>query len=961
MFYKLIQKKRDSWFSADDCPARELLSYITRTAKLRDAQIEAVKTYLFLKIACQSRPLYELFVEGKFNSEINWDEIELTVAARKQLKTNPAAAALYEYASMLNDAGKISSPKTLERIKSSPEAIDYEGFFKKAFYNVSYPDYLFSLPMGAGKTYLMAAFIYLDLYFAENEPENPAFAHNFVIFAPSGLKSSVIPSLKTIQNFDPSWVIPEPAASNLRRKLIFEVLDQNKSAGKSTTTKNPNVQKIAIHEPLSELFGLVAVTNAEKVILDRVDVVERSGEPFLIEKSELAKVRCANELRNLIGKLPHLSVFIDEVHHAATDDKKLRTVVNRWMQNRNFNSVIGFSGTPYLPKTERLPVAEDLKVASIEISNIVYYYPLVNGIGNFLKKPVVKIVKGLPRLQIVEQGIRDFFAEFKDKVYPDGTCAKLGIYCGLIETLETEIFPLAVKLAEEYGINAAEGILRYHGGNKFYPKPLDSDLEFSSLDRPFSKIRIVLLAQIGKEGWDCRSLTGIILSQEGDCPTNMVLQTSCRCLRQVQKGVVEPALICLNEGNAEELNKQLLQQHHISIAEFERGGSGLDVELNRFDRTRYLKLPPVKFYQLRVEHQTLIVDEGRDAKKELSSALNGTTHFGDITRAEMQDQLVADKISTQIKENHKVIADFNFWLYSIAKESFSPVADFISLLLPHREILKKLFDTITLEENGIRYFDPAYRIGMINANIRKVFYAKRTFKSSEELIPEEAKLLKVENFTSSVTTAMPGCYYPDQATVQRIVDADAGKSLTPEERKTIEMLEQIGQKDMAAKLRGQIDAPPHKDQSYHYLPYKTDSSFEQLFLKEVLLLDCVDDLKLEVYYNGDRALTEFKINCYKKVKAFWKYIGRYTPDFLIIQRKDGVIHRAIIIETKGAVYANDPTFQDKKAFMTEAFIKKNNEAFGYRRFDYLYLEDTEPEQQRINRTAAAIRDFFKEG
>ena len=76
------------------------------------------------------------------------------------------------------------------------------------FYGVSYTDYLFSLPMGAGKTYLMAAFIYLDLYFATNEPHNPAFAHNFIIFAPSGLKSSVVPSLKTVQNFNPAWIIP---------------------------------------------------------------------------------------------------------------------------------------------------------------------------------------------------------------------------------------------------------------------------------------------------------------------------------------------------------------------------------------------------------------------------------------------------------------------------------------------------------------------------------------------------------------------------------------------------------------------------------------------------------------------------------------------------------------------------------------------------------------------------------
>ena len=101
--------------------------------------------------------------------------------------------------------------------------------------------------MGAGKTYLMAAFIYLDLYFAMNEPKNTAFAHNFIILAPSGLKSSVVPSLRTIQNFDPSWVLPEPSASAVRRQISFEVLDQEKTAKKSNKTKNPNVQKIANH------------------------------------------------------------------------------------------------------------------------------------------------------------------------------------------------------------------------------------------------------------------------------------------------------------------------------------------------------------------------------------------------------------------------------------------------------------------------------------------------------------------------------------------------------------------------------------------------------------------------------------------------------------------------------------------------------------------------------------------
>ena len=295
---------------------------------------------------------------------------------------------------------------------------------------MNYPDYVFSLPMGAGKTYLMAAFIYLDLYFAQQEPDNPAFAHNFMVMVPSGLKTSVIPSLRTIQDFDPSWVIPEPAASQLKRELKFEMLDENKSANKSNRTNNPNVQKIAIHEPLAELFGLVAVTNAEKVILDRIDKGTDGLFDFHDESAD-EKDRVANELRNKIGKLPHLSILLDEVHHvasSATDDEaKLRTVVNRWASQGTITTVLGFSGTPYLDKKDKIAVTEAQSVATTEMSNITTYYPLAEGIGNFLKEPKVVKSDSDNREEIVEKGVREFLHLYKDTVYANGTCAKLGI------------------------------------------------------------------------------------------------------------------------------------------------------------------------------------------------------------------------------------------------------------------------------------------------------------------------------------------------------------------------------------------------------------------------------------------------------------------------------------------------------------------------------------------------------
>ena len=86
----------------------------------------------------------------------------------------------------------------------------------------------------------------------------------------------------------------------------------------------------------------------------------------------------------------------------------------------------------------------------------------------------------------------------------------------------------------------------------------------------------------------------------------------------------------------------------------------------------------------------------------------------------------------------------------------------------------------------------------------------------------------------------------------------------------------------------------------------------------------------------------------------------YTPDFLIIKRRDGKIHKAIIVETKGKIYSNDPTFKDKRSFMETEFTKQNNDKYGYDRFEYLYLEDSMSESDRIKLTHRKICEFFEE-
>lgn len=948
MFHKLIKNKCNEWYNSSDCTILPLIQYIYSQNKIRDAQIEAIKTYLYLKIACKNKPLSQLFCEGTFNS-LNLQDIPLTSEARNVLTNNKAAVALLEYSLLKDKNGKQIAPKLENFIKEHSSKIDYKGALKKIFYDVDHTDYLFSLPMGAGKTYLMAAFIYLDLYFAQNEPDNPAFAHNFMIFAPSGLKSSIIPSLKNIKEFDPSWIIPEPTATQLKRLIKFEMLDEQKTANKSNLIKNPNAQKINNYQPIEDLMGLVAITNAEKVILDRLD---KNTESSLFSEDELNKIKIANELRSIIGKIPNLAICIDEVHHAADGDIKLRQVVNEWTKTNNFNCVLGFSGTPYLDKAEDVVLGDIFHIKNTDLSNVVYYYPLINGIDNFLKVPDIKYSDSDTEM-IVRNGTTEFLEKYKDTVYPNGTKAKLAIYCGKIDTLEKEIYPLVSEIVSSFGLDPTKVILKYHGGNTEYSQQEGSTIEFASLDTPLSQTRIVLLVQIGKEGWDCKSLTGVILPQKGACPTNMVLQTSCRCLRQVQKKCKETALIWLNKYNADTLNKQLKQQQNITLQEFNSKKNENTKSIERYSRIEKLKVPPIDFYQLKVSYKTLIVDEKFDVSFRLQekSLLQKTEH-----NLIHQQDLEGNETGHYVEkiERGKQIS-FYHWLHMIANESFSTCQ--VSNLNKYKKELFSIFQEITKLENGEYYFNNQYNQKQIRSLIRQSFIPKRRIEYSEEIIPSKANLLRIENLISPIEITDDTKYYPEQNVIKDIITWDVNppkNNLSDEVLKKIEELKALGI-DVTSIETSKKDQHPERDKTYHYLPYHFDSNLEIEFFKDSIL-PIIKDKNLEIYFNGDDTLTEFKIDCYSYNKNTWQYIGKYVPDFLLLSRNEAKqIHKVIIIETKGEGFA--AKFAERKEFM-KTFIKKNNEKFGYNRFEFLYLEDTSTKEEREKLTIQTIDNFF---
>ena len=302
------------------------------------------------------------------------------------------------------------------------------------------------------------------------------------------------------------------------------------------------------------------------------------------------------------------------------------------------------------------------------------------------------------------------------------------------------------------------------------------------------------------------------------------------------------------------------------------------------------------------------------------------------------------------------------WLYGIVRDSLGTLT--MEDLRPYDGILRETFQKITYQRGAGRCFSSRYDRAAVEANIRKAFCDGRIFETRKELVLQSARLLKTEHLSPVIMTDRPHDYYPEQEQAEKIIQADRGKLKMKEKIEniiqTLAADDNPANRTIADKLLRENSAHPQKDRSFHYLPYRLDSTLERAFLEDVFSFPELERLDLEIYYNGDRALTEFRIKCYRNREGRWEYVGLYTPDFLILQRKDGRIYKVLIIETKGGLYAIEPRFQERRAFMETEFLRLNNEAFGYERFGYLYLEDSLPQEERRAVTRKAICTFFEE-
>jgi len=883
-----------------------IIKYL-KTSPLREPQKESIEVYLWLKFVGNNQKLSDIVKQGLLYD----DDVAKDYNFYQSFENNYTLHFLNHFAQD-NDLKNFQTT-----LANDPKGInnDWDKILTELLHNFEYPNFLFSLPMGAGKTYLMAAFIYLDLYFSKLFPNDKRFAHNFVVFAPSASKTAILPALQTIKNFNPEWILPSHEAEKLKQVIHIEILDSLSSKRKDKLHgNNPNLEKVNRLTQTKD-FGLVFITNAEKVVLEsysKEDQLYIDPTSAFYDELKASEIKKTNDLREKLSQIPHLTVMLDEVHHTygttGEGEKKLRQAVNILNQHQNVVCILGLSGTPYIQN--KLEVGGS-SIRLNQIQDIVYNYLLSTGIGRFLKIPEV-ISEQKKESVFIKNALNEFFLKY-NFTYSNGTKSKIAFYCPSIKKLNEDILPVVEEWYNEKRKGKQKEIFKFYSSvkkeDKKYDIPKDSKAIFNNLDKPYSDKRVILLVAIGTEGWDCRSLTAVALPRQ-KTTKNFVLQTTCRCLREVDDASKEKALIYLSKDNYETLDDELNKNYGLSIA---------DLKVQSEDvikvKVRKPKLGKLKYKQIYTKY-TIVKKSVVDLNNALASysltefkqtyAYDETITIGRIGTSGIVSE-VHHSYNTALEIYEYEFEDF---IYDVTKMLLARFTETELLNLYD----KKLLQVFSVIQNEISWISNNPNISIDDVVRQAVNLFTDAIEYKEEAIEEPVEIELLEwNLLNAPLSFEGGKFVPD-------FDKSGAKGYS----KFPERWEQ----DFFDPGANNLDP---LNISFNFVPYKMDSEFERNAIYEMLKLAELKDL--EVYYNGhsDRNLDGFYIKT---------PFGIYTPDFLLLKRSNpgkyksetekGEIEKVLIIETKAETYYNQE-FKNKEKFVEETFIK-HNPLFTYKCF-----------------------------
>lgn len=544
-------------------------------AFLRQPQFEALETYVFLKEFLGNAKVEEIFKA--------WYERSGKFEGRK-------------FGSFLGTAGQ----EMFEFGESDElELNSYKVLFDKMRKNSRvYPNYIFALTMGTGKTILMATCIFYEFLLGNKFEKDARYCHNALVFAPD---KTVLHSLKEIESFDLTRVVPPEYVNFLTTHLRFHYLEE---AGTSLDTLDrsrfniivSNTQKIILKRQRKEKTSVDKLFGATGETLATTGVYADAADLYNFDQPEEEGELTTNQRFEKLRRLEQLGIFVDEAHHAfgkalAKDmgvgaketDTSLRTTIDILAASLNASGTrvvacYNYTGTPYVGR-EVLP-------------EVVYAYGLKEAIKKcYLKKVMLHGYGNTRTDEFVDIAIEAFLKESGD-LRPEGLLPKLAFFATTIDELTGELKPAVERALLKHGISTSR-ILVNVGDEKLTTN--DDIREFNRLDTEGSEKQFILLVNKGREGWNCRSLFGVGLFREPKSKI-FVLQATMRCLRAIGEAQYT-GHVFLSEGNLNTLNDELQQNFRISVDDLQKSGSDKErVEVRVVE-------PPVKIKLMRVRKQ----------------------------------------------------------------------------------------------------------------------------------------------------------------------------------------------------------------------------------------------------------------------------------------------------------------------------------------------------------------------
>ena len=797
-------------------------------AYLRRPQFEALEIYVFLKEFGSNAHVHELFEQWARNEGL-FADFQTTGADK---------------------AGQVTLLPFLELEGEDQYKAIFERLSERAR---SYPNYIFALTMGLGKTILMATCIFYEFLLANKFSKDTRFCKNALVFAPD---KTVLQSLKEIQTFHLDLVVPPEYANFLRSNLKFHFLDDTASTigaqdGSSFNVIISNTQKIIVKRRSAEPTATEKLFTERSGTLSEVygELYEMLGAAAPETDAELA----VNARFQRIARLPQLGIYVDEAHHSmgaalekdlgqAKQASALRTTIDelaRALEHKK-TSVVGcynFTGTPYVKDTI--------------MPEVVYAYGLKAAIDKaYLKQPEFVDYSGNVKSgDFLRLAVEDF-CQKEGENRREGMLPKLAIFASTIDELQTELRPALEKILA--GLDIPTNRILVNVGDESITTAEDIR-EFNRLDTPESDKQFILLVGKGREGWNCRSLFGVALYRKPKSRI-FVLQSTMRCLRSIGE-IQETGHIYLSAENMEILKDELQQNFRVTTEEI---GAKKDDDSEVYTVTAVPPPVVLTITRRRELFQTRRKDEPAKLNFDLSEAAleqyRATLRRRKAVNAaaDVQED-VTDRIENRKFSAYTLVAEVARYF---SGDGISPFA--LGDMLEDTEAgMTKLVEAVNMN-NDVLY----------DLIIPAVFHALFEIRTFEE--PEEEEIELVKGYSPTTNQA---------------------PSFT------------FRAKPHLVASRDFPDYVSHRDRTFHLDHYCFDSQPELDFFKKVLKLNDGD----RIYFTGMlvHGQSGFRVNY---IHPESHTVCNYYPDFLLL-REDGSTH---LVEVKSGWKSDDPVVVAKR-------------------------------------------------